>query len=71
MIRKNIILKNYNKTDRRLYKSIFRGEIIPSPRFVYKTLQKNDDLPTYLSIIYLDEEITPELQEAYRKIKNY
>ena len=71
MIRKNIILKNTSKTEHRLYKYIFRGEIIPSPRYVYKTLQKNDELPTYLSIIYLDEEITPELEKAYRKIKIY
>ena len=71
VIRENILFRNSNKTDHRLYKYIFRGEIIPSPRYVYKTLQKNEDLPTYLSIIYLDEEITPELENAYRKIKIY
>ena len=71
MIRKNIILKNTSKTEHRLYKYIFRGEIIPSPRYVYKTLQKNDDLTTYLSIFYLDEAITPELNMAYKKLKKY
>ena len=69
IIRENIIFKNCNKTEHRIYKNIFRGEIIPSPGYVYKTLQNNEDLPTYLSIIYLDEVITPELEEAYRKIK--
>ena len=71
MIKENIIFKNSNKTKLRIYKYIFRGEIIPSPRYVYKTLQNNDDLPTYLSIVYLDEGITPELNMAYKKFKIY
>ena len=71
IIKKNIIFKNSNKTELRLYKYIFRGEIIPSPRYVHKTLEKNDDLPTYLSIIYLDEEIKPELKEAYENLKTW
>ena len=68
IINKNIIFKNYNKTEHRLYKYIFRGELIPSPRYVHKIFQKNEDLPTYLSIIYLDEQIKAELREAYEKI---
>ena len=71
IIKKNIIFRNSNNTELRIYKYIFRGEIIPSPRYVYKTLQKNDDLPTYLSIVYLDEAITPELNMAYKKFKKY
>ena len=69
MVKENIIFKHSNKTELRLYKYIFRGEIIPSPRYVLKILQRNEDLPTYLSIIYLDEEITPELKEAYENLK--
>ena len=70
MIKKNIIFKNSNKTELRLYKYIFRGEIIPSARYVYKTLNKNEDLPSYLSIVYLDQSISPELEIAYEKIRN-
>ena len=68
-ITKNIIFKNSNKTELRLYKYIFRGEIIPSPRYVYKTIKIREDLPSYLSIIYLDESISPELEIAYNRIK--
>ena len=71
IIKKNIIFKNSNKTELRIYKYIFRGEIIPSPKYVYKTINKNDDLPSYLSIIYLDELISPQLEIAYEKIKNF
>ena len=71
IIKKNIIFKNSNNTELRIYKYIFRGEIIPSPRYVYQTLQRSDDLPTYLSIVYLDEAITPELNMAYKKFKIY
>mgnify|MGYP001254566771 CR=1 FL=1 len=70
IIKKNIIFKNSNKTELRIYKYIFRGEIIPSPKYVYKTLNENEDLPSYLSIIYLDELISPELEIAYEKIRN-
>ena len=59
IIKGNIIIKNYNTTYQRLYKNIFRGEIIPSPKFVYNLLQENDDLPSYLSLVYLDEVIVP------------
>ena len=69
--KENIIFKNFNNTNLRLYKFIFRGEIIPSPRYVFKTFEKHEELPTYLSIIYLDEEITPELKKAYENIKIY
>ena len=70
IIKKNIIFKNSSKTKLRIYKYFLRGEIIPSPRYVYKILQKHEDLPSYLSIIYLDEEITPELKVAYKRIIN-
>mgnify|MGYP001196377998 CR=1 FL=1 len=70
IIKKNIILKNHNMSTQRLYKYIFLGEIIPSAKFVEKSLTTNDDLISYLSIIYLDEIIEPELEEAYKKIKN-
>ena len=68
MIKENIIFKNSNKTELRLYKYIFRGEIIPSPRYVYKTLLKHEYLPSYISIAYLGEVIEPELKSAYEKI---
>ena len=70
LILKNIIFKNLNNTELRIYKYIFRGEIIPSPKYVYKTINKNEDLPSYLSIIYLDELISPKLEIAYEKIRN-
>tara|TARA_Y100000766_G_C18757386_1_gene531617 strand:- start:143 stop:670 length:528 start_codon:yes stop_codon:yes gene_type:complete len=70
IIKKNIIIKDYNNTQQRLYKYIFRGEIIPSIKFVENSLNTNDDLISYLSIIYLDEIITPELGEAYQKLKD-
>ena len=69
IIKKNNILKDQNISMQRLYKYIFRGEIIPSAKFVEKSLTTNDDLISYLSIIYLDEIIEPELEEAYKKIK--
>ncbi len=71
IIKNNIIFKNSNKTELRLYKHIFRGEIIPSPRYVYRIMNENDDLPSYLSLIYLDEKISPELEIAYDKIRVY
>ena len=67
--KKNMIIKDQNITTQRLYKYIFRGEIIPSPEFVENSLNNNDDLISYLSIIYLDEIIKPELEESYRKLK--
>ena len=69
LVRQNIIIKGQKKSYQRLYKYIFRGEIIPSSKFLVKTLANNDDLPSYLSIIYLDEAIIPELEQAYKKIK--
>lgn len=69
LTKKNIIIKHKNMSEQRLYKYIFRGEIIPSPKFVKKILNNNDDLISYLSIIYLDEIIRPELEEAYKKLK--
>ena len=71
IVKKNILIKEYNKTNLRIYKNIFRGQIIPSPQFVKSTLNKDDDLPSYLSIIYLDEEITPKFKEAYENIIEY
>ncbi|ABM75438.1 Hypothetical protein NATL1_08801 [Prochlorococcus marinus str. NATL1A] len=71
MIKENIIFKKSNKTELRIYKYIFRGELIPSPRYVQKRLERDEDLPTYLSIIYLDEAITPKLDIAYKKLKAY
>ena len=68
IIKKNIIVRDFNNTKLRFYKYIFRGELIPSPKYIEKTLTDNDDLPCYLSIIYLDESITPELDEAYANI---
>ena len=71
LVKKNILIKEYNKTKLRIYKNIFRGQIIPSPKFIKKTFKKNGDLPSYLSIIYLDEVITPEFKEAYENIIEY
>ena len=71
IIKKNIIFKNSNKTELRIYKYIFRGEIIPSPKYVYKIMNENEDLPSYLSIIYLDESISPQLKIAYEEIRNF
>ena len=71
IVKKNILLKEYNNSNLRIYKYIFRGEIIPSPQFVKNTLKKNDDLPSYLSIVYLDETITSEFKEAYENIIEY
>ncbi len=71
IINKNIIIKEYNNTKQRFYKFIFRGEIIPSTKFVENTLINNEDLPSYLSIIYLDEKVTAELEEAYQKLTMY
>ncbi len=68
-VKKNILFESGNKTELRLYKYIFRGEIIPSPQYVYKSLKEKEDLPSYISLIYLDEEISPELKEAYYKLK--
>ena len=65
IIKKDIIFKDYNKTILRFYKYIFRGEIIPTPKFVNNILTRNDDLPTYLGIIYLDKTISPKCKEAY------
>ena len=70
IIKKNIIIRDYNITKQRIFKYIFRGEIIPSLKFVEHSLNTNNDLISYLSIIYLDETITPELGEAYQKLKN-
>tara|TARA_B100001250_G_scaffold408914_1_gene432201 strand:+ start:421 stop:984 length:564 start_codon:yes stop_codon:yes gene_type:complete len=64
----NCILKGASKTYLRIYKYIFRGELIPSPNYVAKTLQKNSDLPSYLSIVYLGEMIDPNLNYAHEKI---
>ena len=41
------------------------------PQFFKNILNKNDDLPSFLSIIYLDEAITPEYIEAYENIIEY
>ena len=68
IVKNNILIKNMQKTELRVYKYIFRGEIIPSPMYVYNALNKYDDLPSYLSIVYLDSIITPELKEAYNHI---
>ncbi|MBW3041847.1 hypothetical protein [Prochlorococcus marinus] len=65
IVKNNILFKTFNKTTIRIYKYIFRGELIPSPEFVKNLLEKYDDLPTYLAIVYLDEEITPELNKSY------
>ena len=71
IVKKNILIKEYNKTKLRIYKNIFRGQIIPSPQFVKNILKNNNDLPSFLSIIYLDEQIKPELKESYEKIIEY
>ena len=54
IIKQNIIFKNLNKSQLRLYKYIFRGEIIPSPKFVHNSFKEHDDLPSYLALVYLD-----------------
>ena len=69
IIKKNIVMKYYNKTKLRCYKYIFRGELIPSPKIIDKILTYSDDLPSYLSIVYLDESMTIEFKEAYKKLK--
>ena len=68
VVKQNILFKKYNRTELRIYKYILRGEIIPSPKFVYNKLKDNDDLPSYLCLVYLDEQISPELKEIYEKI---
>ena len=71
IVKKNILIKEYNMTKQRIYKNIFRGQMIPSPQFVKNILYNNNDLPSFLSIIYLDEQIKPELKESYEKIIEY
>ena len=65
LVKINCIFKDQNETNLRIYKYIFRGEVIPSIKFVKKQIDKYDDLPCYMSIIYLDEVIVPELKESY------
>ena len=65
MIKKNTIIKDYNKTQKRIYKYIFRGELIPSPKTVERNLKDKDDLTSYLCIIYLNDNISYKLKEAY------
>ena len=63
-------MRDLNQTKLRIYKYIFRGEIIPSTNFVKKLLHNYDNLPCYLSIMYLDEEVSKELKNAYSLIKD-
>ena len=68
LVKKNILLKNFNNTKLRIYKYITRGEIIPSPKFVINEIEIFNDLPCYLSIIYLDEIINPDLKISYTRL---
>ncbi len=65
LVKRNEFFKKIDKTSLRTYKYIFRGEVIPSPKFVKNSLLKYEELPTYIGIIYLDECIIPELKNAY------
>ena len=67
-VKENILFKSFSKTELRCYNLFLRGEIIPCPRLVVNVINKYEELPTYMSIIYLDEHISPELNDAYKKL---
>ena len=71
IVKKNIICTSFNKTELRIHKYMLRGDIIPSPKYVNKMLNNYDELPTYLSITYLDEIVPGELTYAYERLKGY
>lgn len=70
IVRNSIQFKDSNQTELRIYKLIFRGELIPSPKYVFKKLHGNDELPSYKSIIFLNRTISSELKKAYESLTN-
>tara|TARA_Y100000766_G_scaffold273322_1_gene274101 strand:- start:235 stop:651 length:417 start_codon:yes stop_codon:yes gene_type:complete len=69
-MKENILLKDLSKDNLVSYKNIFEGMYVPSSEIVYNLFEKYDDLPSYLSIIYLGQNINPELKNAYYILKN-
>ena len=67
-VKGNIILRGLTNVEQRTYKNIFIGRNIPMGKDIGKILLKYDDLPSYLSIIYLDENISPEMEKAYSNL---
>ena len=67
-VKRNMILRGLTNVEQRTYKNIFSGRTIPIGKHIGEILLKYDDLPSYLSIIYLDENISPEMEKAYSNL---
>tara|TARA_Y100000766_G_C18743840_1_gene525005 strand:- start:330 stop:899 length:570 start_codon:yes stop_codon:yes gene_type:complete len=67
-IKENLKLEKFNKSELRLYKYIFRGEVVSSPKYVYNSFQRFGDLRCYRTIIKIVETQNKKLTNSYKKL---